>query len=72
MKQITINILTGTEPYFIYLCDSSYNSCIYIDTIYDADVPYSFIVPINYSSLSEVSVKAVDFNGCEIKDIVSL
>lgn len=72
MKQITINTLTGTEPYIIYLCNGSYGDCIYIDFIYDVDVPYSFTVPINYSNLSQVSVKVIDSNGCEIKDIISL
>jgi hypothetical protein len=72
MKQITINTLTGSEPYVISLCDSAYNGCIYIDFIYNIDVPYTFNVPINFSNLSQVSVKAIDSNGCEIKDIVNL
>lgn len=72
MKQVTITTLSGSSPYNIYLCDSSYNNCIYIANVVDSEIPYSFIVPINYSVLSQIGVKVLDSNGCEIKDIVTL
>lgn len=71
MKQVTITTLTGAEPFTIFLCNSTFTSCMYIDTIYNIDIPYSFLITApNYSTLSEVGVKAIDSNGCEIKDTV--
>jgi hypothetical protein len=70
-KQITIDTLVGAEPYYIYLCDNT-NICMYIDTIYDIDVPYSFLVPSNFLSQSQVTVKAIDSNGCNIINTVNI
>jgi hypothetical protein len=71
-KQITITTLTGNEPYDIYLCDNLYGGCIYIDTIYNVDIPYNFLVPSLFLPLSEVGIKAVDNNGCQIKNTVNI
>lgn len=71
-KLITITSLNGTEPYDIYLCNNSYGGCIYINTIMDADVPYTFTVPSPFVSSSSVGVKAVDYHNCEIKNIVNI
>jgi hypothetical protein len=71
-KLITITSLTGTEPYDIYLCNNSYGNCIYINTIMNSDVPYTFIVPSIFLPSSSVGVKAVDNHNCEIKNIVNI
>ena len=72
MKQVTITSLTGSEPYSIYICDNTYNSCMYIAQIYDADIPYTFLVPDPYKSLVSVGIKAIDINDCVIKNVVTL
>jgi hypothetical protein len=70
-KQITIDTLVGAEPYYVYLCDNT-NFCMYIDTIYNSDIPYSFLVPSNFLSQSQVTVKAIDSNGCNIINTVNI
>lgn len=71
-KQITITNLTGSEPYNIYLCDNSYNNCIYIDTINNSDIPYSFLVPSLFENFTQVGVKVIDDKNCNIKNLVTL
>ena len=71
-KLITITNLVGVEPYDIYLCDNLYGSCIYINTIMDVDVPYTFTVPAIFLPSSNVGVKAVDNHKCEIKNTVNI
>jgi hypothetical protein len=41
--QITINAMTGSSPYDVYLCDSQIINCFYITTI--TSLPYVFDVP---------------------------
>lgn len=62
--QITINSLTGTSPYDVYVCDSLVSNCVYITTI--SSPPYVFDVPAPLDSQSELCVKVVDNNGCDI------
>lgn len=71
-KQITITNLIGTPPFDIYLCDNIYNNCIYINTITALQIPYSFLVPTSFESLTSVGVKAIDDVNCVIKNIVNI
>lgn len=71
-KTVTITNLVGSEPYGIFLCNDSYTTCIYIDTINDSDIPYTFMVPPPFKSLDVVGIIAVDSNDCRIKDIITL
>lgn len=71
-QQITITNITGAAPYDVYLCDNTYSGCIYIDTIYGYDIPYSFLVPSSFSTLVNVGVKVIDNNNCIIEDLISI
>lgn len=62
--QVTINTLTGTPPYYVYVCDADALNCVYIATI--NSTPYVFNVPPPLDAQSEVCVKVVDINDCEI------
>ena len=62
--QVTINSLTGTSPYDVYVCDSVLTNCVYIATI--NSTPYFFDVPAPLDAQSELCVKVVDTNGCII------
>jgi hypothetical protein len=62
--QVTINSLTGTSPYDVYVCDSNVLNCVYIATI--SSTPYVFDVPPPLDAQSEICVKVIDINGCEI------
>ena len=71
-KLVTITTLTGTSPFDVYLCDGTYNNCIYIDTIISSEIPYTFIVPISFENLTTVGVKVIDNVNCVIKNTVSI
>ena len=62
--QVTINTLTGTPPYYVYVCDADALNCVYIATI--SSTPYVFNVPPPLDAQSEICVKVVDINDCEI------
>ena len=62
--QVTINTLTGTPPYYVYVCDADVLNCVYIATI--SSTPYVFNVPPPLDAQSEICVKVVDINDCEI------
>ena len=62
--QVTINSLTGTSPYDVYVCDSVLTNCVYIATI--NLTPYVFDVPTPLDAQTELCVKVVDTNGCII------
>lgn len=68
--QVTISSVTGTSPYDLYICASGVTSCIYIATINSA--PYVFNVPSPLDVQSELCVKLVDTNGCEITECGSV
>ena len=59
--QVTINSLSGTPPYDLYV-----SNCIYIATI--NLTPYVFNVPPPLDSESSLCVKVVDVNGCIITE----
>lgn len=65
--QITIDNLNGVQNYDIYVCDSGYTSCIYFDTITNAQQPYTFLVPPPYDNLTPVCLRIIDNIGCEFE-----
>lgn len=71
-KQITILTITGSSPYDVWICNNSFSQCVYIDTISQSQIPYSFKVPDQYLSLTQVGVEVKDFNKCIIRNTVNL
>lgn len=69
-KQITITNVNGAEPYQVSICDGTFGTCYYYDTIFNIDIPYNILVPIPLNSLGTYGVKLIDSNGCEIKDTI--
>jgi hypothetical protein len=65
-RQFTINYITGTPEYNVFVCDSTGLNCVYIDTISDSDLPYTKEIPVPFNTLTEYVIKIVDINGCEI------
>lgn len=60
---VTINSVTsGTSPYDIWVCDTCYGTCQYIDTT--STIPYSFTLPAIYETYLTYVVKIIDDNGC--------
>jgi hypothetical protein len=64
--QITINTISGVQPYDIYICDDPITTCIYISTI--STVPYVFNVPTLLDGQSSYNLKIVDNNGCSVEE----
>ncbi len=61
---ITINNITGTSPFNIYVCDNPVNSCVYIETIPSTSLPYTFVVPSILENQNDYTLKIEDDNGC--------
>jgi hypothetical protein len=61
--QVTINSITsGTSPYNVWVCDTCFGTCQYIDTI--TTLPYNFSLPSVYETYSSYVIKIIDNNGC--------
>jgi len=69
---ITINNISGTTPFDVYVCDTGYTSCIYVSTITSGELPYTFEIPPVYSSLTNFIVKVVDDNDCVVTNTVTV
>lgn len=69
---ITINNISGTTPFDVYVCDTGYTSCVYVSTITSGELPYTFEIPPVYSSLTDFIVKVVDDNNCVVTDTVTV
>jgi len=59
--KVNINGITGQSPYDIYVCQSSINDCIYINTI--SGTTYSFDLPKPFDNNVEYILKVIDNNG---------
>jgi hypothetical protein len=68
---ITIDSITGQSPYNVYLCDVSFANCIYINTITDLDIPYTFEAPPLYDNTTNIVIRSVDNNGCSTENYVN-
>lgn len=60
--QISIDGLSGTSPYNIWICDNPETTCIYITTIDSA--PITFDVPPALIYQNDWLVKSIDSNNC--------
>ena len=67
---VTINDVTGTTPFYVYLCDNPIVTCIYIDEV--NSFPYNFNVPAPADSLSSYTIKIIDGDGCIKTQILTL
>jgi hypothetical protein len=59
--KVNINGITGQSPYDIYVCQSSINDCIYINTI--SGTTYSFDLPKPMDNSLQYIIKVIDNNG---------
>jgi hypothetical protein len=69
---ITISSITGITPYDVYVCDTGYTTCIYVSTINSGNLPYSFMIPSIFSSLTNFVVKVIDDNDCTIIENINI
>lgn len=69
VETVTINSITGTSDYDVWVSNGCAESevKVYIDTISDSDIPYTFNLPAAYQN-SAFCVKIYDDNDCTICD----
>jgi hypothetical protein len=65
--KVTIDSITGTSPYDVYICQPNGNGCFYITTI--SSVPYQFDIPEPYDNSSTYMLKIIDSYNCIITGI---
>lgn len=65
-RQFTIQYITGTPEYNVYICDNTGLNCIYLATINNYDIPYTQEIPEPYNTMSSYIIKIIDINGCTI------
>lgn len=63
---ITISNITGTSPYDVYICNITNTTCIYVNTITNGDLPFTFTVPVIFQDLPEFNVRVIDDIDCVI------
>jgi len=68
--QVTINGITGTSPFDIYICQSNGTNCFYMTTI--SSTPYVFDIPEPYNTATTYMVKVIDNNNCQVTGIQSV
>ena len=64
--QVTINDITGSTPYQVYICQPGNTGCFYISEITDGDLPYVFDIPAPYTNAESYLLKIIDNFGCII------
>jgi hypothetical protein len=69
---ITLSSVSGLSPFHIYVCDTGFTTCIYVNTVNPIDIPYQITVPSVFSSLSSVVVNVKDSNNCSLNQTVLL
>lgn len=68
--EITINSITGAQPYDVYICDDPAVTCLYVNTI--SSVPYAFNVPSLLDGQLSYNLKIVDNDGCTVFENLNL
>ena len=69
---ITVNNITGSTPFDVYICLSGGSPCYYITSIASGSLPYNFTVPSPIENFSYYCMKVVDANGCIITGCTSI
>jgi hypothetical protein len=69
---ITVNNITGSTPFDVYLCLSGGSPCYYVKSIGSGELPYNFSVPKPIQDFSYYCLKVVDVNGCIITGCTSI
>ena len=65
---ITLNDITGSTPYDVYLCLSGGTPCYYIDTIESTELPFNFTVDSNIDPFITIEVNSHSGYGAVFSD----
>jgi len=69
---VIINDISGQTPFNVYVCDTGYTTCIYVNTITPGDFPYTFEVPTLLTNSGNFTLRVIDDNSCEINEIINV
>jgi len=69
---IMLTSVSGSSPFHIYVCDTGFTSCVYVNTITPIDVPFQINVPPLFLSLTNVVINVKDSNDCSLNQIITL
>jgi hypothetical protein len=69
---ITINNITGSSPYDVYLSQVDQSSFYYIEQIESGDLPHTFIVPTLLQNSKQYCLRVEDSDGCIITNCFSI
>jgi hypothetical protein len=65
MVQITINTLSGTSPFSIFVCSTFLTDCTFIASgITQSSLPYEVKIPTLFENSPAVLVRVIDSSGC--------
>jgi len=70
MKQITVTNFVGASPFNVYLCDTTFNNCVWITS--SNIVPVVFPIPAPYDVNTQFGVRIIDNNNCTFDQVISL
>lgn len=70
MNQITINTLSGSSPFFIYICDVFEINCI-LSASGVTSTPVEIKIPSEFNYSPSVLVKIIDSTGCVYSQVFS-
>lgn len=59
---ITINDITGSSPYNIYICDDPITTCFYVSSA--STLPYTFQIPLAIDGDPSYNLKVIDNDNC--------
>jgi len=68
---ITIDSITGSPPYHIYLCDNNFENCVYINTIENSDIPFTFELPPLYNDSQNIVIRFENDGGCSVDNYLN-
>ena len=69
---ITINNVTGSSPYDVYLSPIDETSYFYMTQIQNVDLPYTFVVPSKIQNYNEYCLRIEDADGCIITNCITV
>ena len=69
--EVTINGITGTSPYDLYICQPNGTGCFYISTVTQTQINagYDFFIPEPYDNGSAYMLKVIDSQNCIISGV---
>ena len=69
--KLYINSVTGTAPFSFYMCGLDLNNCTFVGSGTTTIPTLQFILPQIFVGASQIILKMIDGNNCEIFKVLS-